>query len=58
MNKKRAYTEELGRELSRRFADRNIPGYWGVNARAWLNKHIAAIRAGNPNGYTGSKENS
>lgn len=38
-------------ELARRFKDRNAPGYWGNNARAWLKFHIKAIRAGKPYGH-------
>lgn len=51
--KLRAMTDDLRQELARRFKDRNRPGYWGVNARAWLRHHIKAIRNGNPCGFTG-----
>lgn len=32
-------------ELRRRLADRNAPGYWGVNARAWAAKLIRELKA-------------
>lgn len=51
MAKPNQITPELKQELSRRFKDRNKPGYWGVNARAWLRLHIKAVRAGKPYGH-------
>lgn len=36
--------EEMIAELHRRLKDRNIPGYWGCNARAWAHKIIRELR--------------
>ena len=48
--------DDLRVELRRRWADRNVPGYWGVNARAWIRHHIAHIRAGHPDGFTAARK--
>lgn len=37
--------DERVAELKRRLADRNAPGYWGCNARAWAHKIIRELRA-------------
>lgn len=39
-----AVNEKLA-EIKRRYRERNAPGYWGCNTRAWLRKLIREIRA-------------
>lgn len=51
MRTKLDINENLRAELHRRFKERNFPGYWGINNRAWLKRHIKAIRDGKPYGH-------
>lgn len=50
--KPRQMADALRAEMRRRWRDRNAPGYWGVNARAWIRHHIRFVCAGCPDGFT------